>query len=151
MGLIWLIIVVIIIVNATKKQAGKNVRDSRGVPHQQWRSGVPNQQARPSAGAYTANKNTYAKQDEKFRQNDILSRATANVMGNAADNLKQQGDENTYSPTVTMDAEQSGELMRQVNDLMIMGYQADISFERDFLAEGMELIDRYKIPETLLQ
>lgn len=80
------------------------------------------------------NKNTYGYSEVNSVENDILSRATANVMENAEDELERQ-----------MEADNFGNLMREVSDLMITGYQADISFERDFLAEGMELLNRYEI------
>lgn len=35
---------------------------------------------------------------------------------------------------------ESSELMRQVTDLIIMGYQPQLSGERDFVAEGIEMI-----------
>ena len=40
-------------------------------------------------------------------------------------------------------------LMDQVNDLMIMGYQANLSFERDFVAEGVEMLNRFELPDEI--
>ena len=119
--------------------------------------------------SYSANRSTYGNSGTMPRQNDILSRATANAMENAADKREQHVDVetgrnqvmteghiisglgNSYTLTAAIDVDNPSDLMQQVNDLMITGYQADISFERDFLAEGMELLSRYEIPETLLQ
>ncbi|MBO5071282.1 MAG: hypothetical protein J6C37_13170, partial [Roseburia sp.] len=130
------------------------------------------------SNSYNTTKNVYGNSGTKARQNDIFSRATANVMENAADKLERQmemnaersgtvpdshsqantytstdtytvGDTsvfvNTYSLAAAMDADKSSDLMRQVSDLMITGYQAEISFERDFLAEGMALLSRYEV------
>ena len=40
-------------------------------------------------------------------------------------------------------------LMDQGNDLMIMGYQANLSFERDFVAEGVEMLNRFELPDEI--
>lgn len=86
---------------------------------------------------------------------DILSRANANVRENEKDLLEQQmAVKHEGGPMVrdahdlvgAVDIAESSELMRQVSDLMIMGYQADLTFERDFLAEGVELLNRYELP-----
>ncbi len=47
--------------------------------------------------------------------------------------------------TVQPYAAPSSELMQQVSDLMITGYQADLRFERDFIGEGAELLNRYEM------
>lgn len=36
-----------------------------------------------------------------------------------------------------------GDLMQQVCDLMIMGYQPDLSFQRDFVSEGVEMLNGF--------
>lgn len=40
-------------------------------------------------------------------------------------------------------AEESSELMRIVEERMILGYQEKLSFERDFVGEGMEMLSRF--------
>ena len=40
--------------------------------------------------------------------------------------------------------EEVSEAMRQVNDLMIMGYQPQMTFERDFIGEGVSMLNRYE-------
>ncbi len=37
-----------------------------------------------------------------------------------------------------------GDLMQQVHDLMVMGYAGKLSCERDFLAEGIEMLNQYQ-------
>ena len=39
----------------------------------------------------------------------------------------------------------SSELMYQVNDLIVMGYQADLTFERDFVSEGIDMLNNYEL------
>lgn len=70
-----------------------------------------------------------AQQRPAQQKNDIMSRAIANVKENDTDELAT-----------------GSELMNQVNDLMIMGYQADLSFARDFVAEGIDMLNSYEIP-----
>lgn len=41
-------------------------------------------------------------------------------------------------------AKETSEAMRQVNDLMIMGYQPQMTFERDFIGEGVSMLNRYE-------
>ncbi len=35
--------------------------------------------------------------------------------------------------------------MHEVEDLMIMGYQANLPFERDFIAEGVAMLNGYEL------
>lgn len=37
------------------------------------------------------------------------------------------------------------ETMKEVNDLMIMGYSGSLTFERDFVAEGVEMLNRFAL------
>ena len=74
---------------------------------------------------------------------DILSRAAANVRENEADELM------LHMETGALVTDEPSELIREINDLIIMGYQADMSFERDFIAEGVELMNRYEISAEL--
>ena len=37
------------------------------------------------------------------------------------------------------------ELIRQLNDLMVMGYSGNLTFERDFIAEGVDMLNRFEI------
>lgn len=40
--------------------------------------------------------------------------------------------------------EEVSEAMREVNDLMIMGYQPQMTFARDFIGEGISMLNRYE-------
>lgn len=44
----------------------------------------------------------------------------------------------TYMPETVLDTR--SELMYQLEELMVMGYQAKLPYERDFLAEGMDML-----------
>lgn len=70
-------------------------------------------------------------------QADIMSRAVANVKENAADVLEKKQVEL-----------QEDDLMAQLQDLMVMGYWVDFDFSRDFVAEGIEMLNRYELAQS---
>ena len=72
-------------------------------------------------------------------ENDILKRATENVSENDGDELEQQMMAGAHELVNAIDIDSTSELMHEVEDLMIMGYQANLPFERDFIAEGVAI------------
>ena len=88
----------------------------------------------------------YVSQQSRTQQGDILSRANANVRENDADRLERSlmPVHNTVE-TMGMQGLMESDLMREINDLMIKGYQADLTFERDFVSEGIELLNSYEL------
>lgn len=110
--------------------------------------GVPHRAAQQRPGARGT-------QREAVQQQDILSRAAANVRENENDQLEQEMRVKHAGGPMTRDAHdlvgaiditETSELMRQVSDLMIMGYQADMTYERDFIAEGVDMLNSYELP-----
>lgn len=81
-------------------------------------------QSKPAYGAQTYQK--------PVSKNDILDRATAHV--------KQQ-EKSTYQ---RQEPEESL-LMKKIEDLMIKGYDSGLTFERDFVGEGMKLLNRMQM------
>lgn len=105
--------------------------------------------------------------------NDILARANRNVMEQEAEREKPEVKEQKVGMTreqqtvkareqkkqqliqqkleQTKSAEQvaaendSEDLMREVEDLMIMGYDGTLEFERDFVAEGVDMLNRIQM------
>ncbi|MDD7635760.1 MAG: hypothetical protein PUJ55_02335 [Clostridiales bacterium] len=88
------------------------------------------------------------------QQNEIMGRAIANVKENEVDELernqsavvKNETSADVHNIIGIIDVAKSSELMAQINDLMIMGYRTDLSFERDFVAEGVDMLNSYEIP-----
>lgn len=72
-----------------------------------------------------------AQEQAAGKQKDILARAAENVRENDVDELEQQ------------------DLMGAVENLMIMGYQPELSYQRDFLAEGIEMLNTYTVPDMV--
>ena len=86
---------------------------------------------------------------QQAKSNDILTRAAANVRENEQDELERQMLDGAQTLVNAIDIEGTSELMREIDDLMIMGYQADLSFERDFVAEGVEMLNSYELPAEI--
>lgn len=89
---------------------------------------------------------------------DILKRATENV-----NQVQQEDDftaavqkEHTQSLTQTQVApvlhnhdigsiDKPSDRMKKVEDLMITGYSGNLNFQRDFVAEGIDMLNRFEI------
>lgn len=86
----------------------------------------------------------------KEQEYDILDRAEANVNEIQTDAVKRsmyEAQSGAAPGRFDADWEDSDILMRQVEDLMIMGYQYNFSYERDFVGEGIEMLNRIEMPE----
>ena len=78
-------------------------------------------------------------------ENDILKRAAENVNENDVDELEQQMMAGAHELVNAIDIDSASELMHEVEDRMIMGYQANLPFERDFIAEGVAMLNGYEL------
>lgn len=59
------------------------------------------------------------------------------------DESLQQGDRADIMMEV-MDFKDSSKLMEEVSDLIIMGYQSKLPFDRDFVEEGLQMLGQYE-------
>ena len=106
----------------------------------------PNQMAgRQTQSAGGAAMAGYRRPQPKQAENDILKRAAENVSENDADELEQQMMAGAHELVNAIDIDSTSELMHEVEDLMIMGYQANLPFERDFIAEGVAMLNGYEL------
>ena len=87
----------------------------------------------------------YRRPQPKQAENDILKRAAENVNENDVDELDQQMMAGAHELVNAIDIDSTSELMHEVEDLMIMGYQANLPFERDFIAEGVAMLNGYEL------
>lgn len=87
----------------------------------------------------------YRRPQPNQAENDILKRATENVSENDGDELEQQMMAGAHELVNAIDIDSASELMHEVEDLMIMGYQANLPFERDFIAEGVAMLNGYEL------
>ena len=102
---------------------------------------------------------SYAKNAAK---SDILSRAKGNVQEEAPNAYKQElhaavcteyrshsseapdlKAHKGHSPECELDMD--SDVMKRVNDLIVMGYSGDMKFDRDFIAEGVEMLNSFSL------
>lgn len=78
--------------------------------------------------------NTYQMPQEQTKDQPVL----------AKEKVKDQTE--PLEPGLGMaDSNQESPVLKQVNDLIVMGYSGDLSFERDFVAEGIEMLNSYEL------
>lgn len=129
---------------------------------QQIRQSNAKQQGKVTQRQAAAKQQTASQQElkkrleEKYRKtqpsqsdNSILSRAVEHVQEDAADELKLQDDMLHKAAGGGKTAKASGEkdmdenaLMNRVYDLMVTGYSGNMEFDRDFLAEATDMLNR---------
>lgn len=95
-------------------------------------------QARPASQSeplYQTRQTKAGRPEKNVRQTvtsgDILARAAENVRENDGDLLEQE------------------DFLAKVETLMITGYQSKLTYERDFLSEGMDLLNSYRLPDAM--
>jgi hypothetical protein len=113
------------------------------------------------------------KQTGTQQKTDILSRAQQNVKKYEADetlieleqdhrhteqsvrtvSLEEQEQKKAAHPhdaahVSAAVSEESESLLGTIEDLMVKGYDGKLSFERDFVGEGMDMISRFTVPDT---
>lgn len=101
-------------------------------------------------------------QQKTAEKKDILSRAKDNVRENEPDLIQQQmhadvcrdfhetaqmsSDVVVHKKTSELcDNDEMSDIIKRVNDLIATGYSGDMHFERDFIAEGVDMLNRFTI------
>jgi hypothetical protein len=127
-----------------------------------------------AASAKTASYTAPAAAAKQQKSTDILSRAQQNVKKYEADvtleELEQDHDHTEQSArTISKEelqqrkdmhphdaahvsaeiASESESILGTLEDLMVKGYDGRLSFERDFVGEGMDMISRFTVPDTI--
>lgn len=130
--------------HAPNQMAGQqNVRPNQMAGRQNVRPNqMPGQRTQSAGGAAMAD---CRRPQPNQAENDILKRATENVSENDGDELEQQMMAGAHELVNAIDIDSASELMHEVEDLMIMGYQANLPFERDFIAEGVAMLNGYEL------
>lgn len=168
MGNFITIIIWIAIVYAIMKRAKKSSKPKAETPYENTsakkQETVISQRLKekyapkPKKKAKTSNQrsytgSTYNKPTHSTTSSDVLTRAKHNV----AEDFSSQPSSvlpkeaasfyetpQASSTTSMVFIEESEDLMKQVEDLMVLGYQSLLPYQRDFLAEGMELLNNRK-------
>lgn len=121
----------------------QNVRPNQMAGRQNVRPNrMPGQRTQSAGGAAMAG---CRRPQSNQAENDILKRAAENVSENDGDELEQQMMAGAHELVNAIDIDSASELMHEVEDLMIMGYQANLPFERDFIAEGVAMLNGYEL------
>lgn len=111
-------------------QQSRNLQSYPGQPYQA-RQTAPVQSVQPHQAWQTEQGRGAQNVQQAVKPGDIVSRAAENVRGNDADLLEKE------------------DFLANVETLMITGYQAKLTYERDFLSEGMDLLNSYRIPDAV--
>ena len=158
--------------NNTTYINGKPVKNSRGMTaggsyRGTYRQPAP-QMNRPVQNPWPQAKHPAQASRAKAGQ-DILSRAKQNVQENDEDLLKEAdrmqheaargaADTPVLTPSekvamqgvkpvgqqIGADFDDDCDIMQKLNDLMIMGYSGNLEFDRDFIAEGVDMLNSYQ-------
>ena len=172
--MIWYVIIIAIVINMIKTKKGNHKDATQARTNQQY--GQPDRNKRYAASEYTApsqeelKDRLQAKYKDRIEKTaktvtknipDILAKATLNAGKYEKDELhemqcgeelddpqmhapeKKQIDPAKIKEAAEMD---TSSLMKDVEKLMITGYQSNMEFERDFLGEAMDMLNSFTSP-----
>lgn len=171
LGLLFWIAIIAKIVKAVKgeKKDGGQRKSVQQRSYTQQRPVQKTTQARRDAYYYSQQKATKDRLQKKYAvtqkpeaKSDILSRAKGNVQENVPDKVVQQVHAEVcrdYRATahastdvaehkeqsVWCDTGEESDIIKRVNDLIITGYSGDMEFDRDFIAEGVDMLNRFTV------
>lgn len=148
--------------------AGQRQTYQTGTTNRQAQPYRPQPSGRPVQNPWSQT-NRGTAQSRPQKNQDILSRAKQNVQENDEDLLKEAdrmqhaaargaADTPILTPSgkVAMQGiqpvgqqigagfDEDCDIMQKLNDLMIMGYSGNLEFDRDFIAEGVDMLNSYQ-------
>lgn len=168
MDIIFLLIAIAVIISKTQKKKEKDTKSktAQSVPNHPYQPQTA-QRTQPSAEERLKMQNLKAELQKKHgsakkaqqkptvdillpKEENIVNRAADNVLENDADILRMQMDaarEDNYGSSIA-GIQMESPLMKEVEDLMIKGYSGGLTNPRDFVAEGIALLNSYELQET---
>ena len=168
MDIIFLLIAIAVIISKTQKKKEKDTKSktAQPVPNRPYQPQTA-QRTQPSAEERLKMQNLKAELQKKHgsakkakqkptvdillpKEENIVNRASDNVLENDADILRMQMDavrEDNYGSSIA-GIQMESPLMKEVEDLMIKGYSGGLTNPRDFVAEGIALLNSYELQET---
>lgn len=168
MDIIFLLIAIAVIISKTQKKKEKDTKSktAQSVPNRPYQPQTA-QRTQPSAEERLKMQNLKAELQKKHgsakkakqkptvdillpKEENIVNRAADNVLENDADILRMQMDavrEDNYGSSIA-GIQMESPLMKEVEDLMIKGYSGGLTNPRDFVAEGIALLNSYELQET---
>lgn len=168
MDIIFLLIAIAVIISKTQKKKEKDTKSktAQPVPNRPYQPQTA-QRTQPSAEERLKMQNLKAELQKKHgsakkaqqkptvdillpKEENIVNRAADNVQENDTDILRMQIDaarEDNYGSGIA-GVQIESPLMKEVEDLMIKGYSGGLTNPRDFVAEGIALLNSYELQET---
>ena len=154
--IIWLVIVALILLRSTrqnKQEKAKNAKNTKGYtypkthPTESYPKSSPvsrkhSKPQEPKENVFTRAKRNVSEDFSKDVPQNMDTKVTKTVTVPVADSSGNPTMNSVLADSTTSD-ETSEDLMRTLDDLMVKGYEPHLTFERDFVAEGMELLNRY--------
>lgn len=154
--IIWLVIVALILLRSArqnKQEKAKNAKNTKGYtypkthPTESYPKSSPvsrkhSKPQEPKENVFTRAKRNVSEEFSKDVPQNMDTKVTKTVTVPVADSSGNPA-MNSVLPDSTTSDETSEDLMRTLDDLMVKGYEPHLTFERDFVAEGMELLNRY--------
>ena len=177
MDIIFLLIAIAVIISKTQKKKEKDTKSktSQPVPNRPYQPQTaqrtqpthPTHPTQPTAEERMKMQNLKAELQKKYasakkpqvkpvvdtilpKEENIVNRASDNVLENEADILRMQMDaarEDNYGSSIA-GIRMESPLMNEVEDLMIKGYDGELTYVRDFVSEGIALLNSYELQET---
>ena len=154
--IIWLVIVALILLRSArqnKQEKAKNAKNTKGYtypkthPTESYPKSSPvsrkhSKPQEPKENVFTRAKRNVSEDFSKDVPQNMDTKVTKTVTVPVADSSGDPAMNSVLADSTTSD-ETSEDLMRTLDDLMVKGYEPHLTFERDFVAEGMELLNRY--------
>lgn len=156
------ILIIVVIIIAVVVKIGMNSRLSSDKDTTQTIKNEPEiKRAKPNESGPEVSKakpNEPKKKQKPFEKRSAVIKAKLVSGGNAAQNYAKNNEtdiltaakENTREVEIEndKDAVAAESLMESVYDLMAKGPEDTLEFQRDFVAEGMEMLNHIAIPDT---
>ena len=117
------------------------------------------QQPRPVQPQYTQQPRTVQPQKPQRERYEQWKAAKQSAQGKAMDamlQLKQKEQENSILERANLNLQEyeddvESDMLSQVNDRIVMGYSGEMEFERDFIAEGIKMLNSFQVPDSVEQ
>lgn len=163
-GLLILGFVIFIIIRASNQNGNQTVKTAshkknQMMANQFMRQNQPitNQSARQNRtaggaagyGQENRTRSVYTKSAEAAKQQELKNRLQLKYGGASLKPQKQQETQSVEkrkeTNVVQLPEPPDEDLIQEINDLMVKGYEGEMTFSRDFVAEGIEMLNRIQM------
>ena len=133
--LVW-VCIVILMYAFSRKNKGKKKKQNNPQKKKQNRA-----QKGKQAAPYGMPQNRPVQRPKDAKRQDILSRASAHAAEDFSKNTYEK--EKAHEREKPIGMPDDCDLMKEVQDLIVMGYQGKMPYQRDFIGEAEEMLNRY--------